>query len=179
MKDRNIILIGPMGAGKSAIGRELARRLDLAFFDADEVLQEKTGVDIALIFELEGEAGFRRREEMTLAELCKLNGAVIATGGGAVLSALNRERLRTGGTVVFLETSVEWQVARTRPGRQRPLLDTPDPRAKLAALHEIREPLYRECAHLVVSTDARHVNTVAGEIIERLRELDAPCTNSS
>lgn len=160
-----------MGAGKTAIGRQLARRLSLPFFDTDEVIQQRTGVDIPLIFELEGEEGFRRREEATVADLVGSEPAVIATGGGVVLSAGNRAKMHAHGTVVFLETSVEWQLARTRRGRHRPLLDTEDPRARLAEIFQIREPLYRQCAHLTVLTDGRRVSAVASDIEEQLHAI--------
>lgn len=161
-----------MGAGKSAIGRQLARRLSLPFFDTDEVMQQRTGVDIPLIFELEGEAGFRRREEAIVAALVTGEPAVIATGGGVVLSAENRAKMKAGGTVVFLETSVDWQLARTRRGRHRPLLDTEDPRARLEEIYRLREPLYRQCAHLTILTDGRRVGAVASAIEEKLHAMN-------
>lgn len=163
-----LILIGPMGAGKTSIGRRLAAMLDLPFRDTDQAIQERAGVAIDFIFEKEGEAGFRRREETTLAELLDGESAVIATGGGVVLSATNRERLKQNGVVVFLETSVDWQMTRTRNGRHRPLLDTADPRARLAEIYALREPLYRECATITVSTDGRKVATVANAVLAEL-----------
>lgn len=166
---KSIILIGPMGAGKTAIGRQLARRLSLPFFDTDEVVQQRTGVDIPLIFELEGEAGFRRREEAVVSDLVAGEPAVIATGGGVVVSAGNRAKMREGGFVVFLETSVEWQLSRTRRGHHRPLLATDDPRARLEEIYRTREALYRQCAHLAVLTDGRRVSTVAGDLEAKLR----------
>lgn len=165
-----LILIGPMGAGKTSIGRRLAAMLDLPFRDTDQAVQDRAGVAIDFIFEKEGEAGFRRREETALAELLEGEAAVIATGGGVVLSAANRERLKRNGVVVFLETSVDWQMARTRHGRHRPLLDTGDPRARLGEIYALREPLYRECATITISTDGRRVTAVANAVIA---ELDA------
>lgn len=166
-----LILIGPMGAGKTSIGRRLAAMLDLPFLDTDQVIQERAGVPIDFIFEKEGEPGFRRREEAVLGDLVNGDAAVIATGGGVVLSAVNRERLRNSGIVVFLETSVDWQMARTRNARHRPLLDTDDPRARLAEIYALREPLYRECATLTVGTDARRVTAVANAVLAQIEAL--------
>lgn len=163
----SLILIGPMGAGKTAIGRRLANALAVPFHDTDLAIQERTGVDIGFIFEKEGEAGFRRREEAVIAELASAGDAVIATGGGAVLSPGNRMHM-SNGTVIFLETSVDWQLARTRRGHHRPLLDTADPRRRLTEIYAQREPLYRACANIVVNTDDRRVNTVVGDILRQL-----------
>ena len=160
-----LFLVGPMGAGKSAIGKELARILERPFHDTDAVIQARTGADIGFIFDREGEAGFRRRERDVLDELTALDDAVVATGGGAVLDADNRRHLAARGTVVYLFTSVASQVARTRAGRNRPLLDTDDPEARLAALFAVRDPLYREVADFVVDTDGRRRAAVAEEII--------------
>ncbi len=157
-----------MGAGKTAVGRQLARALHLPFVDSDVEIEERTGVDIPFIFEKEGEAGFRKREAALLDELTMREGIVLATGGGAVTDAGSRRRLGTRGFVVYLYTSVDQQVARTSRGRTRPLLETDDPRAKLAELLEIRDPLYREIADLVVETDRRKVRSVTREIVERL-----------
>lgn len=165
-----IILIGPMGAGKTAIGRQLARRLDLPFTDLDELVQQRCGVDIGFIFEKEGEAGFRARESRALAELANGPPRVIATGGGAILAAENREQMKRH-VVVFLETSVDWQLARTRRGQHRPLLETADPRGRLAALYLEREPLYRECATITVNTDGRRVGAVTSALLCELRKL--------
>lgn len=166
-----LILIGPMGAGKSSIGRRVADSLGLPFVDTDQVIRERAGVGIDFIFEKEGEAGFRRREEAVFAELLGGERAVIATGGGIVLSESNRRLMRNGSTVVFLETSVEWQLARTRRSHHRPLLDTPDPAARLAEIHAMREALYRECATLVVSTNGRRVVSVANDVLAELRRI--------
>lgn len=168
---QSVILIGPMGAGKSAIGRQLARRLELPFHDTDDAIRERTGVDIPFIFDLEGEAGFRRREEAVLKTLLEGGQAVISTGGGIILSADNRTLMREKGVVVFLETSVDWQWSRTRRGRQRPLLDTEDPRAKLETLYRIRKPLYEETAHVTVETDGRRVPAVAASIVNTLKTV--------
>lgn len=164
----NIFLVGPMGAGKTAVGRQLARALHLPFADSDVEIEERTGVDIPFIFEKEGETGFRKREAAVIDELTQRDGIVLATGGGAVIDADNRRRLGGRGFVVYLNTSVDQQVARTRRSCTRPLLETDDPRATLAALLETRDPLYREIADLVVETDRRKVRSVTREIIERL-----------
>ena len=157
-----------MGAGKSAVGRQLARLLHLEFVDSDEEVESRTGVDIPFIFEKEGEEGFRKREAKVIAELSKKDGIVLATGGGAVMDPNNRNHLGARGFVIYLHTSVDQQLARTRKGRDRPLLATDDPRTVLEALMATREPLYREIADLTVETDGRKVRAVANEILERL-----------
>ena len=165
---QNLFLIGPMGAGKSAVGRQLARLLHLDFIDSDDEIESRTGVDIPFIFEKEGEAGFRIREAKVIDELSSKTGIVLATGGGAVLDPRNRSNLGARGFVVYLHTSVDQQLSRTRRGRDRPLLENDDPRAVLEALMATREPLYREIADLTVDTDGRKVRTVANEIVDRL-----------
>src|SRR5690606_3304172 len=165
---RNLVLIAPMGAGKSAVGRQLARMLGLDFVDSDEEVERRTGVDIPFIFEKEGEAGFRRREAAVIDELTQRQGIVLATGGGAILDPDSRSRLGARGFVIYLHASVEQQLERTSKGRGRPLLEN-RPRAKvLAELMEVREPLYREIADLVVETDGRRVQAVAREIADAL-----------
>lgn len=177
----SIFLVGPMGSGKSAVGRRLARLLDRPFLDSDTEIEARTGVDIPFIFEKEGEAGFRARETAIIAELTARPGIVLATGGGAVTSAENRKMLVSRGYVVYLETSIAQQLERTRMSKNRPLLDTPDPAARLEQLMALREPLYREVASLVVNTDGRRVAAVARELRDRLagqcREAGAPCTD--
>ena len=165
----NVFLIGPMGSGKSAVGRQLARRLDLEFIDADNELERRTGVDIAYIFEMEGETGFRARERDLLDELSSRTGIVLATGGGAVLDADTRARLRERGRVVYLRASVDQQLARTRHGTHRPLLNNPDPRGTLERLLSIREPFYQEVADIVSNTDGRKVSTVVDDILKQMR----------
>ena len=164
---RNIFLVGPMGAGKSAVGRHLAKQLHLNFVDSDDEIESRTGVDIAFIFEKEGEAGFRKRESVAIDDLTKLDGVVLATGGGAVLDPENRSRLGGRGYVVYLYTTVDQQVRRTSKGRDRPLLENEDPRGTLEQLLELRDPMYREIADVVVETDNRKVHAVANEIIEQ------------
>ena len=165
---QNLFLVGPMGAGKSAVGRQLARLLHLDFVDSDEEIESRTGVDIPFIFEKEGEAGFRKREARVIDDLSKQEGIVLATGGGAVVDPQNRNHLGGRGFVIYLHTSVDQQLSRTRKGRERPLLENDDPRAVLESLMAIREPLYREIADLTVDTDGRKVRAVANEILDRL-----------
>jgi shikimate kinase len=165
---QNLFLVGPMGAGKSAVGRQLARLLHLDFVDSDEEIEARTGVDIPFIFEKEGEAGFRTREAKVIEDLSQKDGIVLATGGGAVMDPQNRNHLGARGFVIYLHTSVDQQLSRTRKGRDRPLLANDDPRAVLEALMATREPLYREIADLTVETDGRKVRAVANEILERL-----------
>lgn len=168
---RNLILVGPMGAGKSTIGRLLARELHLPFKDSDKEIEVRTGADIPWIFDVEGEAGFREREQAVIADLCREDGLVLATGGGAVLRAENREALRRGGRVIYLHTSVEQQLERTARDRNRPLLQTADPGRVLRELLALRDPLYREVADLVIETDQRPPRLVVQEILERLEQL--------
>ena len=157
-----------MGAGKSAVGRQLARLLHLEFVDSDEEIERRTGVDIPFIFEKEGEEGFRKRETRAIDDLSRRDGIVLATGGGAVVDPENRNHLGARGFVIYLRTSVDQQLSRTRKGRERPLLDGDDPRAILESLMTQREPLYQEIADLTVETDGRKVKAVANEILDKL-----------
>ena len=168
---RSIFLVGPMGSGKSAVGKALARLRGQRFVDSDAEIERRTGVDISYIFEREGEAGFREREREVLDDLTRWPGIVLATGGGAILLPENRRHLAERGVVVYLEASIAQQVERTQHGRHRPLLLNTDPAARLAELLAIREPLYREIAHLVVSTDRRRVQSVAEHIVA---SIDGP-----
>ena len=165
---KNLFLIGPMGAGKSAVGRQLARLLHLDFVDSDDEIESRTGVDIPFIFEKEGEEGFRKREAAVIDDLSQREGVVLATGGGAVVKAENRSRLGARGYVVYLYTTVAQQLERTQRGRERPLLDNADPRKVLEEFMQIRDPLYREIADLVIETDGRRVKAVAKQIHEAL-----------
>ena len=165
---QNLFLVGPMGAGKSAVGRQLARLLHFDFVDSDDEIERRTGVDIAFIFEKEGEEGFRTRETRVIDELSQRQGIVLATGGGAVINPENRNRLGARGYVIYLHTTVQQQLQRTSRGRNRPLLDNADPEQVLTELMEIRDPLYREIADLIVETDGRHVKEVAAEIRDAL-----------
>lgn len=167
---RNIILVGPMGSGKSAVGSWLARRLERQFADSDRYIEEQTGVDIALIFEIEGEEGFRAREERALKHLCKQRGAVLATGGGAVIRRRNREALAAGGEVIYLKCSLDEQVRRTAANRNRPLLASGSPRAILEELMRERGPLYLEVAHHVVDTSGLQVRQVGQNILRLLQQ---------
>lgn len=167
-KVNKLFLVGPMGAGKSAVGRQLARLLHLEFVDSDEEIETRTGVDISFIFEKEGEAGFRKREVAVLDELTQRDGIVLATGGGAVMDKDSRGWLGGRGFVVYLFTSVEQQYERTQRGRERPLLENRDPREALEELMAVRDPLYREIADLEVNTDGRRVQTVAKDIYAAL-----------
>ncbi|MBA1146720.1 shikimate kinase AroK [Ectothiorhodospiraceae bacterium WFHF3C12] len=164
----NIFLIGPMGAGKSTVGKRLARALGLEFHDSDRELENRTGVDIPVIFEYEGEDGFRRREKAMIEELTAQEGVVVATGGGAVLDPENRKHLAGRGTVVYMQTSVDKQFERTRHDSNRPLLQTANPRERLAQIAAEREPLYREIADIIVSTDDGGVRALVDDILQRL-----------
>jgi shikimate kinase len=158
-----------MGAGKTAIGRRLARKLDWHFMDLDQAIQERTGVDIPFIFEKEGEVGFRQRETRLLHGVDATEPTVIATGGGVVMHAENRQLLKTIGFTVFLSATIDSQWERTRLGKHRPLLEHADPRAILEKIYVERLPLYRECAMLEVCTDGRHVEQVARDLADRLQ----------
>jgi shikimate kinase len=160
-----------MGAGKSTIGRLLAKELRLPFKDSDKEIELRTGANIPWIFDKEGEPGFRDREQAVIAELCACDGVVLATGGGAVMRSENRQALHAGGRVVYLHASVEQQVSRTGRDRNRPLLRTGDPAKVLGGLFELRDPLYREIADLVIETDERPPRMVVLEILARLAEL--------
>jgi shikimate kinase len=154
-----------MGSGKSAVGRRLARELGLEFVDSDDEIERRTGVDIPYIFEKEGEAGFRQREAEIIADLTGRTGLVLATGGGAILDAGSRECLRSRGRVVYLRTTVDQQMARTRHSADRPLLNNADPRGTLESLMAVRAPLYDEVAAITVDTDGRKVKTVVDQIL--------------
>lgn len=162
----SLFLVGPMGAGKSTIGRLLAQSLMRPFVDSDKEIETRTGASIPLIFEKEGEAGFRLRERQVIEDLTTREGIVLATGGGAVLAPENRTWLSTRGFVVYLETSVDEQLRRTARDSNRPLLQTADPRARLTELLQIRDPLYREIADFVVHTDGRQSRRVATLILD-------------
>ena len=163
-----LFLVGMMGAGKTTVGRRLARRLERPFVDADRELEARLGVPIPTIFELEGEAGFRRREAAIIDELSLRVPIVLATGGGAILDPVNRTRLRERGRVVYLRASVGDLWHRLRRDKVRPLLRAPDPRARIEELVRLRDPLYREVAHLVVDTGRQPVEQVVDAILVRL-----------
>jgi shikimate kinase len=169
----NLFLIGPMGAGKSTIGKQLAKELKMEFFDSDQEIEAKAGADIAWIFDVEGEDGFRVREENIIEELTQKKDIVLATGGGAILSPINRNHLAARGTVVYLSATVEQQAKRTARDKKRPLLqniDKDNPGELLNELMVEREPLYLEIADLIVPTDSRTVRSVALDVIRLLEK---------
>lgn len=160
----NVFLVGPMGAGKSTIGRLLASELGLPFRDTDRVIEERTGADIPWIFDMEGEEGFRDRESLILSELASEPGAVIATGGGIILRLHNREIMQSAGFVCYLTASIEQLVERTSRDKKRPLLQVENPRQKIVELLAQRDPLYQDASDFVVNTDRRAPKAVAQEI---------------
>ncbi|MGB0720839.1 MAG: shikimate kinase AroK [Gammaproteobacteria bacterium] len=164
----NIFLVGPMGAGKSTAGRRLAKTTGKIFKDSDQVIQERTGVDIPLIFDIEGEEGFRNRERAVIEELTQLSGIVLATGGGAIMTRDNRTWLGGRGFTIYLHTTPEQSLERTGSDRNRPLLDTDDPGQRLRDLYAVRDPLYREIADLVIDTDGNSVQRMVKAIMDRL-----------
>jgi len=173
---RNIYFVGLMGAGKTTVGRQLARRLGRDFLDSDHEIVERTGVPVSTIFEIEGEDGFRRREAQAIAELTAVPGIVLATGGGAVLNPENRRHLRDTGWVVYLNVPPALLHERTRHDRNRPLLRVADPLARLEELYAQRDPLYRETAHFIVDGG----RLVASGIVQLLlREFELTCKNPS
>ena len=167
----NLVFIGPMGAGKTTIGRRVAEQLGLPFYDLDHEIESHTGATIPLIFDLEGERGFREREQALLAEFAARSGIVLSTGGGAVLADANRRCLRERGYVLYLETTVPQQLSRLARDRHRPLLATPDRRERLLALAAVRDPLYREVADLIVpAVHGRNVAAAAVQLAADLRQ---------
>jgi shikimate kinase/3-dehydroquinate synthase len=164
----NIFLVGMMGAGKTTVGRLLAHFLGKTFYDSDREIQKRTGVGIPVIFEIEGEEGFRKRETDMLAELAKMENIVLATGGGAVLSMENRRLLKQRGIVIYLRAAVEDLWRRTRQDQNRPLLRAPDPRKKLTELYGQRDPLYRDTAHIIVESGKRSARHLAQLLAQQL-----------
>lgn len=168
---RNIFLVGPMGAGKTTIGKQLAQNLHLEFVDSDQEIEARTGAAIDWIFDLEGEDGFRKREKAIIAELTQRQGIVLATGGGAIIEPENRTFLAGRGIVVYLETSIEQQLERTRRDKRRPLLQSSDdPEATLVELHKSRDKLYREIADIVVATNENSIKSVANKIVSQISD---------
>lgn len=168
----NIYLVGPMGAGKTTVGRRIAELKGMTFVDSDQEVEKRTGVDISFIFDMEGEEGFRKRERDMIAELSEQPNTVMATGGGAVLDPSTRDLLSARGVVVYLETSLEQQLARTRKSNSRPLLaGSDDLEATLTELMEIRDPLYRSIADIVVTTGDQQARKLAREIVEQLEAI--------
>jgi len=165
---RNIYIVGPMGAGKSTIGRQIAQQLHLEFFDSDSEIERRTGAEIAWVFDVEGEDGFRKREASVIGDLTEMQGVVLATGGGSIISKEVRNKLSARGFVVYLETTIDKQLARTQRDKRRPLLQTDKPREVLENLAGFRNPLYEEIADLTVRTDDQSAKLVAKEIIDKL-----------
>ncbi len=163
-----------MGAGKTTIGKLLAKHLGKAFYDTDHEIEKRTGVKIPVIFELEGEAGFRKRETAAIQALAQLNNVVIATGGGAVIAAENRQLMQTNGTVIYLRANVNELWHRTRNDKHRPLLQNVDIRAKLEQLYAERNPLYTQTANLIVDTGNQPVTHILNQIEKSLAELNKP-----
>ena len=163
-----IYLIGLMGAGKSTAGRLLAQTMGREFYDSDDEIVKRTGASIPTIFEIEGEAGFREREQRMIAELCAKKSVILGTGGGAILREANREALKNTGWVVYLSTSPERLINRTRYDKNRPLLQTANPLSVLTQLYEVRHPIYQDLADIVITTGAGHVTHVVAHIIEQL-----------
>jgi len=166
----NLYLVGLPGAGKSTLGRQLARRLNKTFVDADAELERKLGVTIPTIFEIEGEASFRDREEAVLAELATLSGVVLATGGGVVIRPANRERLKANGTVIYLHAMPELLRERTRRSRHRPLLNAADPIARLAELYAARDALYREVASMIIESNREEISQFSRRLEAALQD---------
>ncbi|ARU54882.1 shikimate kinase [Oleiphilus messinensis] len=169
--DKNVVLVGPMGAGKTTIGKLLAKELGFQFTDSDKVIEQRCGADIPWIFDVEGEAGFRGREKAVIQELGEQSGLVIATGGGAVLDPDNQLNLKEKGIVVYLKTSVAQQYERTFRDKNRPLLQTDNPLAVLSALFEKRDPIYSHLADIVVKTDKKNPKSVVKYIVSKLAQL--------
>ncbi len=172
MSINNLFLVGPMGAGKTTVGRQLSEMLRMEFVDSDHEIQHRTGVDIPTIFEFEGEEGFRNREQAVIDELTAKEGIILATGGGAILREVNRLHLSSRGFVVYLQCTPEQQFERTHRDKNRPLLQTENPLEKLQSLMRVRDPLYRQTADLVISTEGRNTQSVVREIIKRLESSE-------
>ena len=168
-----------MGSGKSTIGRLLSQELNLAFIDVDRVIEDRAGANIPWIFDVEGESGFRDREENVMDELTQRNNIVLATGGGAVLRTSNREFLKKRGAVVYLKTSVDHQLERTAKDKNRPLLQAENPRAVLERLLALREPLYLETCDIIIKTDRRHPKGVVSDIIKQVMLLNQSESSAS
>ncbi|MDP3877300.1 MAG: shikimate kinase AroK [Methylobacter sp.] len=171
-RSENIYLVGLMGAGKTTIGRQLARALSVPFYDSDKAIEERTGVDIPTIFEFEGEEGFRDREQKMIEQLTQMQGIVLATGGGAILRDENRRLLKENGFIVYLQCSVERILERTRRDTQRPLLKTDNPRDRIESLFEQREPLYLSCADFKIDTGVLQSKDVVSRILEEYQAVN-------
>ncbi len=175
----SIFLVGPMGSGKSTVGRALARKIGYRFIDSDREIEARCGVDIPTIFDYEGEAGFRDREARLIDELTRLPGVVLATGGGAVLREENRQHLMTRGYVILLQVDIKEQLRRVGFDANRPLLQTADPEARLRSLMEEREPIYKSVADVEIGTDSRRMYHVVSRILRHLKKSDITLTPAS
>jgi shikimate kinase len=172
MRIQNLFLIGPMGAGKTTVGKQLAEFFHMDFVDSDHEIQRRTGVDIPTIFEFEGEKGFRQRESAVIDELTAREGIVLATGGGVIMRDQNRKLLSARGVVVYLHCSVRQQYERTHRDKNRPLLSTPDPMSTLKELMAVRDPLYRETADIIASTEGRNTQAVVQDVCRLLEKMN-------
>lgn len=166
----NIILVGLMGAGKSTLGRQLAKRYHMEFYDSDKIIEERTGVSIPTIFEIEGEAGFREREEQVLHDLCQMHGIVLATGGGSILRESNRQAIKAAGRVIYLKASAEQLYSRIRNDKNRPLMQTENPLHTLRQLLQAREPYYLEVADIVMPTSKQRVSHIVHLVSQQLSQ---------
>ena len=175
--NRNIYLVGMMGAGKTSIGRLLSKRSRRRFYDSDHVIEERTGVTIPTIFDLEGEQSFRDREEAVIAELARLSNIVLATGGGAILRENNRQVLCSSGIIVYLRGSVEDLWRRTRKDKNRPLLLTDNPRQKLAEIYSVRDPIYSSVADIIIETGNPSIQSLEQDVEARLIEYAERMSN--
>lgn len=167
---QNIFLVGPMGAGKTTIGRQIAKRLNMDFEDSDHAIEACTGADIPLIFEKEGEAGFRKRETAIIDELTSKSSLVLATGGGAILAEENRNHLKSRGVVIYLHSDIKHLLDRVRHDKNRPLLQTSDPASTLRKIMAIREPLYRDTADIVINTGQQSIRAVINVILDKIKK---------
>lgn len=173
----SVFLVGPMGVGKTTIGKVLAETMGLVFVDSDREIEAVTGADIPWIFDVEGEAGFRARESKMIEQLTARTGIVLATGGGAVLAEDNRRWLKQRGAVVYLRAPISQQIERTKRDKTRPLLQTANPAQKIRELMALREPLYQEVADLIVDTNRRGPKAACTEILRQLDELNRAAIN--
>ncbi|CAL4324179.1 shikimate kinase AroK [Buchnera aphidicola] len=172
LEKRNIFLIGPMGAGKSTIGRQLSKELHMDFYDSDQEIENRTGVDISWVFDVEGEVGFRIREEKIIDELTKMNKIILATGGGSILSKKIRHCLSSRGIIIYLKVEIEQQLMRTKREKHRPLLNTSDSTEEiLKKLSYERNPLYEEISDIIINTNNKNVKAIVSNIIHMLKKI--------
>ena len=177
-ENTNLFLVGPMGSGKTTIGRQLARRLKKSFIDSDHEIEDHTGASISLIFDIEGEEGFRTREKAIIDELTQQENIILSTGGGVILATENRQNLKNRGTVIYLHAPLKKLFYRTSRDKNRPLLQTENPREKLRQIVEERDPLYRETADLIVETENRTVHQVVSYIIRQVKDSKKETKNT-